>query len=121
MAGGMGWMGRGGEQCREEMRSEGQMKLIEKFGSSAEFVKFLESPAGQQFLEQPRRMSRDRALGGITGPLICTFIRLGVFGCAIVFCDPGFYIPAFILPGIGLALVVSGAIPSKLAKRCSGR
>src|SRR5260370_23663169 len=120
MAGGMGWMGRGGEQCREEMRSEGQMKLIEKFGSSAEFVKFLESPAGQQFLEQPRRMSRDRALGGITGALICTFIGLGFFGCAIVFGDPGFYIPAFILTGIGIALFISVAISWKLAKQVPG-
>src|SRR4030081_1901474 len=79
------WIVMRAKQRRAEMRTEVQMKLIEKFGSSAEFVKFLESPAGQQFLEQPRRMSRDRAIGGITAALVCTFVGLGFFGCAVVF------------------------------------
>src|ERR1700737_4096582 len=101
------WLGTRAKQRRAEMRTEVQMKLIEKFGSSAEFVKFLESPAGQQFLEQPRRMSRDRALGGITAALVSTFVGLGFFGCALVFGDPGFSVPAFILTGIGIALFLS--------------
>src|ERR1700737_243790 len=73
------WIGTRAKQRRAELRAEVQMKLIEKFGSSAEFVKFLESPAGQQFLEQPRRQTRERAIGGITGALICPFIGLGFF------------------------------------------
>jgi hypothetical protein len=107
-------------QRRAELRSEVQMKLIDKFGSSGEFVKFLESPSGQQFLEQPKRMSRDRALGAITGALICTFIGLAFLGCAFIFGDPGFYVPAFILTGIGLALFISSAISWKLTKQWSG-
>ncbi|HEY8131187.1 MAG TPA: hypothetical protein VII12_04795, partial [Thermoanaerobaculia bacterium] len=68
------WLVTRGKQRRAQMRADVQMKLIDKFGSSAEFVHFLESPAGQQFLEQPRRQTRERALGAITGALICTFI-----------------------------------------------
>jgi hypothetical protein len=114
------WIVMRAKQRRAEMRTEVQMKLIEKFGSSAELVKFLESPAGQQFLEQPRRMSRDRALGGLTSALVCTFIGLAFLGSALVMGDPGFYIPAFILIGIGVAFFISAAISWKLTKQWPG-
>jgi len=117
---GIVWLVTRARQRRAEMRSEVQMKLIDKFGSSAEFVKFLESPSGQQFLEQPRRISRDRALGGLTAALVCTFIGLAFLGCAFVFGDPGFYVPAFILTGIGLAFFISSAISWKLTKQWPG-
>ena len=114
------WLVTRARQRRAEMRSEVQMKLIDKFGSSAEFVKFLESPSGQQFLEQPRRASRDRTLGGITAALVCTFIGLAFLGCAFIFGDPGFYVPAFILIGIGLAFTISTVISWKLTKQWTG-
>jgi hypothetical protein len=111
------WLVTRARQRRAELRSEVQMKLIDKFGSSAEFVKFLESSSGQQFLEQPRRMSRERTLGAITAALVCTFIGLAFLGCGLVFRDPGFYVPAFILMGIGLAFFISSAISWKLTKQ----
>ncbi len=114
------WLGTRARQRRAQFRADVQMKLIDKFGSSAEFVKFLESPAGQQFLEQPRRQTRDRALGAITGALICTFIGLAFLGSGLVFGDPGFYIPAFILMGIGIALFISSAISWKMTKQWNG-
>ena len=52
-------------QRRAQMRADVQMKLIDKFGTSAEFVQFLESPAGREFLKQQRREPRDRAMAGI--------------------------------------------------------
>ncbi len=114
------WLVTRARQRRAQMRTDVQMKLIDKFGSSAEFVRFLESPAGQQFLEQPKRMTRDRALGAITGALICTFIGLAFLGCAFIFGDPGFYVPAFILTGIGIALFISSAISWRMTKQWNG-
>ena len=114
------WLGTRAKQRRAELRADVQMKLIEKFGSSAEFVKFLESPAGQQFLEQPKRQTRERALGGLTGALICTFIGLAFLGCAFIYGDPGFYVPAFILTGIGIALFISSAISWRMMKQMNG-
>jgi len=114
------WLGTRSKQRRAELRADVQMKLIEKFGSSGEFVKFLESPAGQQFLEQPKRQTRERAVGAITGALVCTFIGLAFLGCALILGDPGFYVPAFILTGIGIALFISAAISWKLVKRWEG-
>src|SRR5258708_32976157 len=77
------WVVTRARQRRAELRSEVQMRLIDKFGSSAEFVKFLESPSGMQFLEQPRRASRGRALGGPTAAPICTFLGLPFLCCAL--------------------------------------
>ena len=114
------WLGTRSKQRRAQLRADVQMKLIEKFASSAEFVKFLESPPGQQFLEQPRRQTRERAVGAITGALVCTFIGLAFLGCAWIFGDPGFYVPAFILTGIGIALFISSAISWKLTKQWGG-
>lgn len=114
------WLGTRAKQRTAQLRADVQMKLIEKFGSSAEFVKFLESPAGQQFLEQPKRQTRERALGGLTGALVCTFIGLAFFGCAFIYGDPGFYVPAFILTGIGIALFISFGISWRMMKRSNG-
>jgi hypothetical protein len=111
------WLGTKAKQRRSELRAEVQMKLIDKFGNSAEFVKFLESPSGQQFLEQPRRQTRERALGGLTGALICTFIGLAFLGCGLIYHDEGFFVPAFILIGIGLALFISFTISWRMNKQ----
>ena len=110
------WLGTRAKQRRAELRADIQMKLIDKFGSSTEFVKFLESPSGQEFLEQPRRNTRERALGGLTGAMICSFIGLAFLGCAFVFRDEGFFVPAFILLGIGIALFISFTISWKMNK-----
>lgn len=104
-------------QRKAEMRAEVQMKLIDKFGTASEFVQFLQSPAGQQFLDQPRHRSRERAVGGITGALICSFLGLAFLMCAFFFGDNGFLVPAFILLGIGIALFLSFFISWKLLKQ----
>lgn len=115
------WLGTRAKQRRTELRADVQMKLIDKFGNAAEFVKFLESPTGQQFLEQPRRNTRDRALGGLTGGLVCTFIGLAFTGCALVFRDEGFFVPGFILLGLGIALFISAAVSWRLNKADNSR
>jgi len=98
-------------------RADVQMKMIDRFGSAGEFTQFLESPAGQQFLQQPRRQTRDRAIGNITGALICTFIGLAFIACALIFRDEGFFVPGFILLAIGIALFISSAISWRLNKQ----
>ena len=115
------WLVTRARQRAAQYRADVQMKLIDKFASSAEFAKFLESPAGQQFLEQPRRSIRDRAAGGITGALVCTFIGLAFVGCAFMTHDEGFLIPGFILIGIGIALFISAAISWKMLRQIEAK
>ena len=111
------YLGSRAKERTARYRADVQMKMLERFGSAAEFTHFLESAAGQQFLQQPRRQTRDRALGNITGALVCTFIGLAFVGCALIFRDEGFFVPGFILLGIGIALFISSAISWKLNKQ----
>jgi hypothetical protein len=111
------FLGTRGKQRKAELRAEVQMKLIDKFGSSAEFVNFLQSTSGQQFLDAPRRVSRDRVLGALTGGLICGFLGLAFLALGFFMDDRGFWVPAFILGGIGCALFISAAISWKLTRQ----
>jgi VIT1/CCC1 family predicted Fe2+/Mn2+ transporter len=111
------WLGTRSKQRRAQLRTDVQMKLIDKFGSAAEFARFLESPSGRQFLEQPRRMTRERVLGALTGGLITTFIGGAFMACAFVLRDEGFWVPALILLAVGVALFISAAISWKLTKQ----
>ena len=75
------WLGTRAKQRTAQYRAEVQMKMLERFSTAAEFTQFLESPAGKQFLNEPRRSARDRAMGGIRGGVICLFIGAGfMFG-----------------------------------------
>lgn len=114
------WFGTRSKQRRAELRADVQMKLIDKFGNADEFVKFLESEKGQQFLEQPRRQTREKVAGTITGALVCTFVGLAFCGCAIVFRDPGFLVPGFVVTGVGLALFLGTYISWRMVKQAGG-
>ncbi|HJT17048.1 MAG TPA: DUF6249 domain-containing protein [Thermoanaerobaculia bacterium] len=99
-------------------RADVQMKMIERFGSANEFTQFLESSAGKQFLnETPRRSARERAMGGIRTGIILTFIGLGFCVGYWAEGDPGFFIPAFILIGLGVGFLISAAVSWKMAAK----
>src|SRR5579884_195530 len=96
-------------------RADVQMKMIERFGSASEFTQFLESPAGKSFLNEPKKSARERAIGGIRTGIILTFIGLGFCVGYWAEGDPGFFIPAFILVGLGVGFLISAAISWKMA------
>jgi hypothetical protein len=106
-------------QRRAQLRADVQMKLIDKFGTSAEFVQFLESPAGREFLRQQRNGPRDRVLSGIRAGVVLTFLGLAFTMMIFVFHETGFSVPAFLLLALGLGFFVSSALSVKLAKRWS--
>ena len=111
------WIVMRARQRAAQYRAEVQMKMLDRFSSAAEFTQFLESPAGKQFLSEPRRSARDRAMGGIRGGIICLFIGAGFMVGYFAERDPGFFVPGFILAGIGIGLLVSSAISLKMAKQ----
>jgi hypothetical protein len=102
-------------QRRNELHADVQMKLIEKFGSSAEFVHFLESQAGRDFLHQPMIDARRRVISGISGGTVLGCLGLGFL--VLGFGDDGFFVPAFILIALGAGFIVSAALSMKLMKR----
>ena len=54
---------------RARYQAEVQARLIDKFGNGPEFVQFLQSPQGRQFMgdieSAPKLMTQDRMLSGI--------------------------------------------------------
>ncbi len=68
-------------QRRMEMQVELQAKLIEKFGSSAELVSFLQSETGQRFVRGVQtgnmKLARDRAASAIRVGIIFSSIGIG--------------------------------------------
>jgi hypothetical protein len=111
------WLITRSKQRGAQYRAEVQMKMIDKFGSVTEFTQFLESPAGRQFLNEPRRSARDRAIGGVRTGIILLFIGCGFAVGYWAEHDPGFFIPAFILVGLGIGFLISSAVSFKLAKQ----
>jgi hypothetical protein len=103
-------------QRTAQYRAEVQMKMIERFGSASEFTQFLDSPAGKQFLNEPRKTARDRALGGIRTGIILLFIGIGFAFAYFSERDPGWFIPAFIMIGLGVGFLISSAVSWKMAK-----
>jgi len=96
-----------------------QLRMIEKFGTAAEFTEFLSSPAGREFLE-PRRSARDRVLFGVRAGIILIFLGLAFFLGYFAEHDRGFFIPGFILAGLGFGFLFSSGISWNLVKRWEG-
>ncbi|HLE83049.1 MAG TPA: hypothetical protein VJG13_01805 [Thermoanaerobaculia bacterium] len=64
------------------LQSEMQTRLLEKFGTGQELVSYLESPAGQKFLESAtieRRNPFGRILGSIQAGIVLGMTGLGFF------------------------------------------
>src|SRR5438309_3374423 len=108
------WLIARARQRRNELRAEVQMKLIEKFGSSTEFVHFLESQAGRDFLHQPMMDARRRVISGISAGTVLGCLGLGFL--VLGFGDDGFFVPAFILIALGAGFIVSATLSMKLMK-----
>ncbi|MBK5260575.1 MAG: hypothetical protein JJE51_13370 [Thermoanaerobaculia bacterium] len=67
---------------RMELQADLQAKLIDKFGSGAELVTFLQSPAGRQFVHGVQTgatvVTQERVLAGMRKSVILTFIGIGL-------------------------------------------
>jgi hypothetical protein len=111
------WLVTRARQRTAQYRSEVQMKMIERFGSAAEFTQFLESPTGKEFLNEPRKTARERALGGIRTGIILLFIGVGFAFAYFSEHDTGWFIPAFIMIGLGVGFLISAAVSWKMAKQ----
>ena len=65
-----------------KLQSDLQTRLLEKFGTGQELVGYLESPAGQKFLESAtieRRNPFGRIMGSIQAGIVLTMAGIGFF------------------------------------------
>lgn len=105
------------KQKLAQQRTEVQLKLIERFGSAPEFVTFVQSPEGKQFLGDAPRVVQTRAVAGIRTGIVLNFLGVAFMFLAWTQNERAFYIPAMILLGLGLGFVVSSLVSMKLGQQ----
>jgi hypothetical protein len=115
------WVGTNAKNRRAAMQVEVQTRLIDKFSNAPEFVNFLNSDTGRQFLtgvdKMPQLMARDRIVGGISKGVIMLLLGLAFLAIWIAVRNEGFSYPGFILVGLGLGFFISTLISLKLSQR----
>ena len=96
---------------RLQMQVDLQSKLIDKFGSSAELVAFLQSDAGKAFVTgvqgAPARVTRERATAGIRTGIFFTAIGLAFMIMWLITGEVGLAWPGVFMLLMGLAYFAS--------------
>jgi hypothetical protein len=105
------------KQRRIETLAAVQTRMLDKFGSAAEFVTFLQSPEGKNFLttaSEVRVSPADRIFSSIRSGIILTL--LGVAFTILSFTtDDGMIVPGVLLLAIGIGFLISAMISHRLS------
>jgi len=116
------WASTTAKNRRAALQADVQTRLIDKFSNAPEFVDFLNSDTGKQFLtgidKMPQLMARDRIVGGVSRGVI--MMLLGMAFLAIWIADDwnrGFMYPGFILAGLGIGFFISTLVSLKMSQR----
>src|SRR2546423_608328 len=101
---------------RARYQAEVQARLIDKFGNGPEFVTFLQSPQGRQFMGEiesaPKLMTQDRMLSGIRNATVLTFLGLAF----IILSFARYGERGMIFPALGLGFLVSVILTKRLSR-----
>ncbi|HEX8408460.1 MAG TPA: hypothetical protein VF883_06325 [Thermoanaerobaculia bacterium] len=110
-------------QRRAELQAEVQTRLIDRFGSAPELINFLQSPAGQQFVNgvqsAPALMARERIMSGFTRAIVLSMLG-AAFLALTFFYDDDFAVPAAILFSLGIGYLLATLVSYKLSSAMSG-
>ena len=81
MVGFIVWAGARSRQRVARMQIELQTKMIERFGSAPEFVGFLQSDSGRQFMQGmgalPKAGARNNILASVRRAIVLSFLGIG--------------------------------------------
>jgi hypothetical protein len=114
------WLSVSAKNRRMQAQTEVQTKLIDRFGTSKEFIEFLQSPAGQRFVSGVEVTSalyaRDRIIRGFGTGIVISLLGLGFLAIWLADHNDGFIYPGFILLGLGLGFFFSALVSLKLSK-----
>lgn len=115
------WAATSAKNRRAALQADVQTRLIDKFSNAPEFVDFLNSDTGKQFLtgvdKMPQLMARDRIVGGVRSGVIMTLLGLAFIAIWIADSNIGFMYPGFILLGLGVGFFISTLISLKMSQR----
>ncbi len=109
------------QQRIAKIQAELQTRLLEKFSNPQELVAYLESPAGQRFLESAtieRRNPYGRILGSVQAGTILTLVGLALFFLEGRWpeTEEGFLFLATLSLALGIGFLLSGAAAYLLSK-----
>jgi hypothetical protein len=114
------WVSVNAKTRRAALHAEVQTRLIEKFTNAPEFVEFLNSDTGKQFLagvdKMPSLMARDRIVGGFSRGIIVSLLGIGFLCIWGADSNVGFMYPGFILLGLGLGFFLATVVSLKLSR-----
>ena len=114
------WLSTNAKNRRAQAQAEVQTKLIDRFGTSKEFIEFLQSPAGQRFVSgvevSTAFYARDRIIRGFGTGIVISLLGLGFLAIWVFDHNGGFIYPGFILLGLGLGFFLSAVVSLKLSK-----
>lgn len=106
------------QQIESKLRTEIQNKLLDRFGSSKEFVDFLQSDGGEKFLTpiaSPSSGPREKVISAIKTGVIMAFLGGGFALASLRIDDDAMIVPAIVLVMLGLGFIVSGVISLRFA------
>jgi hypothetical protein len=108
---------------RARYQAEVQARLIDKFGNGPEFVSFLQSEQGRQFMgnieSAPKWHSRERILSGLRSAIVMSFLGLAFIVLALTRYgrSDGMLIPGVLLLCLGAGFLISALTSARLAKQ----
>src|SRR4051812_37113329 len=115
------WASTNAKNRRASLQADVQTRLIDKFSNAPEFVDFLNSDTGKQFLtgvdKMPQLMARDRIVGGVSRGVIMMLLGAAFIAIWIADSNIGFMYPGFILLGLGIGFFISTLISLKMSQR----
>jgi hypothetical protein len=115
------WAATYAKNKRTAMQTEVQTRLIDKFSNAPEFVEFLNSDTGKQFLtgidKMPQLMARDRIVGGVSRGVVMMLLGAAFIAIWIADSNIGFMYPGFILMGLGIGFFISTLVSLKMSQR----
>lgn len=115
------WLGVHAKNRKATLQAEVQTRLIDKFSNAPEFVDFLNSDIGKQFLsgidKMPKLMARDRIVGGVSRGIIMLLLGIAFLIIWRAADNEGFLYPGFILAGLGIGFFISTLVSLKLSQK----
>ncbi|HEX7192738.1 MAG TPA: hypothetical protein VF381_14315 [Thermoanaerobaculia bacterium] len=101
-------------------QAEVQARLIDKFGTGPEFVQFIQSPQGRQFLGEiesgPKVMTQDRMLSGIRNATVLSFLGIAFILLSMFTYERGMIYPGLLLLALGLGYLASVILTKRLSR-----
>ncbi len=114
------WLGTAAKNRRAQLQAEVQTRLIDRFGTAKEFIDFLQSPAGRQFVTGVEVSSaiyaRERIIGGLGKGIVLSMLGFGFLAIPLFGGAHGLIYPGFILLGLGAGFFLSTWVSMKLSR-----